>query len=218
MQSAGVSWKIYYTDTLPNGQPLTDLGQFWPNFAAQHSANIVPVSQYFTDLANNTLPQVSFIQAGLASGRDEHPGGQTTTGEGGNDIQKGALYVSNLINGLMSSSSWPSSVFILSYDEGGGFYDHVPPQAAVQPDGIKPLDLIPDDSIIQPPANFNQTGFRLPLMVISPFSKRHYVSHTVADYTAILKLMEPDSVFPISLNATRRKWICRNSSTSATRR
>ena len=97
MQSAGVSWKIYYTDTLPNGQPLTDLGQFWPNFAAQHSANIVPVSQYFTDLANNTLPQVSFIQAGLASGRDEHPGGQTTTGEGGNDIQKGALYVSSLV-------------------------------------------------------------------------------------------------------------------------
>ena len=58
------------------------------------------------------------------------------------------------------------------------------------PDGIKPLDLIPDDSIVQPPANFNQTGFRLPLMVISPFSKRHYVSHTVADYTAILKLIE----------------------------
>ena len=201
MQSAGVSWKIYYTDTLPNGQPLTDLGQFWPNFAAQHAANIVPVSQYFTDLANNTLPQVSFIQAGLASGRDEHPGGQTTTGEGGNDIQKGALYVSNLINGLMSSSSWPSSVFILSYDEGGGFYDHVPPQAAVQPDGIKPLDLIPDDSIIQPPANFNQTGFRLPLMVISPFSKRHYVSHTVADYTAILKLIETRFGLP---NLTQR--------------
>jgi len=91
---------------------------------------------------------------------------------------------------LMSSSSWASSIFILSYDEGGGFYDHVPPQAAVQPDGIKPLDLIPGDSIVNPPADFNQTGFRLPLMVISPFSKKHYVSHTVADNTAILKLIE----------------------------
>ncbi len=190
LQAAGISWKIYYTDTLPNGQPLTDIGQFWPNFAAQHAANIVPVSQYFTDLANNALPQVSFIQAGLGSGRDEHPGGQITPGQGGNDIQKGALYVSSLINALMGSSSWTSSAFILSFDEGGGFYDHVPPQSAVQPDGIKPLDLIPSDSIINPPADFNQTGFRLPLMVVSPFSKRHYVSHTVADNTAILKLIE----------------------------
>jgi phospholipase C len=190
MQSAGVSWKLYYTDTLPNGQPLTDLGQFWPNFAAQHASNIVPVSQYFTDLANNNLPQVAYIQAGLASGRDEHPGGQTTRGAGGNDLQQGAQYVSSLINALMNSTSWSSSVFILSYDEAGGFYDHVPPQPAVQPDGIKPYDLLPDDSIIQPAANFNQTGFRLPLMVVSPFSKRHYVSHTVADNTAILKLIE----------------------------
>jgi len=190
MQSAGISWKLYYTDTLPNGQPLTDLSQFWPNFARQHAANIVPVSQYLTDLANNNLPQVSYIQAGLASGRDEHPGGQTTRGEGGNDVQQGAQYASSLINALMNSTSWSSSVFILSYDEGGGFYDHVPPQPAVQPDGIKPYDLFPDDSIIQPPADFNQTGFRLPLMVISPFSKRHYVSHTVADNTAILKLIE----------------------------
>ena len=190
MQSAGISWKLYYTDTLPNGQPLTDLSQFWPNFARQHAANIVPVSQYLTDLANNNLPQVSYIQAGLASGRDEHPGGQTTRGEGGNDVQQGAQYASSLINALMNSTSWSSSVFILSYDEGGGFYDHVPPQPAVQPDGIKPYDLFPKDSIIQPPADFNQTGFRLPLMVISPFSKRHYVSHTVADNTAILKLIE----------------------------
>jgi phospholipase C len=190
LQAAGISWKIYYSDTLPNGQPLTDIGQFWPNFAAQHAANIVPVSQYFTDLANNSLPSVSFIQAGLGSGRDEHPGGQTTVGEGGNDIQKGALYVSSLVNALMNSSEWTSSAFILSFDEGGGFYDHVPPQSAVQPDGIKPLDLLPDDSIINPPADFNQTGFRLPLMVVSPFSKRHYVSHTVADNTAILKLIE----------------------------
>ena len=190
LQAAGVSWKIYYTDTLPNGQPLTDLSQFWPSFASQHAGNIVPVSQYFTDLANNTLPSVAYIQAGLASGRDEHPGGQTTVGEGGNDVQKGALYVSSLINGLMNSTSWMSSAFILSYDEGGGFYDHVPPQPAVLPDNTQPLDLIPADSIVNPQGTFNLTGFRLPLIVVSPFSKSHYVSHTTADNTAILTLIE----------------------------
>ncbi|HLH05907.1 MAG TPA: alkaline phosphatase family protein [Terriglobales bacterium] len=190
LQAANVTWKIYYTDTLPNGQPLTDINQYWPSFAAQHAANIVSVSQYFTDLANNALPAVAFIQAGLGSGRDEHPGGQTTTGEGGNDIQKGALYVSSLINALMSSSSWSSSAFILSFDEAGGFYDHVPPQSAAQPDGIKPMDLISTDANLNPQPDFNQTGFRIPMIVVSPFAKSHYVSHTVADNTAILKFIE----------------------------
>ncbi len=62
-----------------------------------------------------------------------------------NDIQLGANYVSSLINGLMTSTSWKDSAFILTYDEFGGLYDHVSPQPAVSPDGIKPVDLIPGD-------------------------------------------------------------------------
>ena len=109
MQSAGVSWKIYYTDTLPNGQPLTDLGQFWPNFAAQHAANIVPVSQYFTDSRTTPCPRFhSFRRARIRPRRTSR-----WTDDDWRRRQrysKGALYVSSLINGLMSSSSWPSSV------------------------------------------------------------------------------------------------------------
>jgi phospholipase C len=90
----------------------------------------------------------------------------------------------------MNSPSWKDSVFIWSFDEGGGLYDHYPPQPAVHPDGIPPQDLETKDAIINPPADFNRTGFRLPLIVVSPFTKKHYVSHTVADTTAILKLIE----------------------------
>jgi phospholipase C len=93
----------------------------------------------------------------------------------------------------MQSPSWKDSVFILTYDEFGGFYEHVPPQPTVSPDGIKPSDLQPGDvcnGSTGPTCDFVYTGYRLPLIVVSPFAKKNYVSHTVADYTAWLKLVE----------------------------
>jgi phospholipase C len=108
-------------------------------------------------------------------------------------VQLGSQYVSTLINALMQSSSWQDSAFILTFDEFGGFYDHVSPQPAVSPDGIKPVDLLPGDICTKttgPTCDFVYTGYRVPLIVISPFAKKNYVSHTVADYTAWLKLVE----------------------------
>src|SRR5262249_50857003 len=81
--------------------------------------HIAPLSQYMTDVQNNTLPQYSFIEAGF-SHNDEHPGS-------GQSILNGQQQISTVINALMKSQSWMSSVFFLSYDEGGGPYDHVPP-------------------------------------------------------------------------------------------
>jgi phospholipase C len=82
---------------------------------------------------------------------------------------------------------------VQTYDEFGGFYDHVPPQPTVSPDGIKPVDLKPGDICATksgPTCDFVYTGYRAPLMVISPYTKENYVSHTVMDTTAILKLIE----------------------------
>jgi phospholipase C len=153
--------------------------------------NIAPISQYFTDLQDDALPQVVLIEPASAAGLDEHPSNSDTALS---DIQLGAKYASSLINGLMGSTSWKDSAFILTFDEFGGFYDHVPPQPAVSPDGIKPADLLSTD-ICYPPqtgptCDFVYTGYRLPLIVVSPFTKKNYVSHTVADLTAVLKLIE----------------------------
>jgi phospholipase C len=139
-------------------------------------------------LQNNTLPAVAFIEAGTLSGRDEHPGGSTTSSTtSGTRMQVGAAYVASIINALMQSSSWRSSAFILAWDEDGGFYDHVPSMTGLpNPDGIPPKDLTSSDT----QADFTRTGFRVPMMVVSPFSKKNYVSHTPADHTAILKLIE----------------------------
>jgi phospholipase C len=186
LQKAGISWKVYETD--PDSTYLTQFAQFAPPNALP--ANVVPASQFLTDSQNGTLPAVSFIEGGYggagAPGLDEHPD---------NNVQSGANYVSSLINGFMGSQSWKDSVFILTWDEAGGLYDHVPPQAAVNPDGIAPKDLEPGDICTAnggagADCDFNITGFRVPLIVISPFTKKNYVSHTVADYTAILKLIE----------------------------
>ncbi|PYY02680.1 MAG: hypothetical protein DMG63_00320 [Acidobacteria bacterium] len=138
LSQAGISWKIYYTDKTSSGAPAGSLDNYWPTFAKSHAENIVPVSQYLTDVQNGTLPAFSFIEAGYFSGRDEHPGS-------GENIQAGQQYVASLINALMTSSSWKDSVFILSFDEGGAAYDHVVPMNAVRPDGIPPRDLTAGD-------------------------------------------------------------------------
>jgi phospholipase C len=202
LQAAGVSWKIYVNPqgSKCSGPPydpaclvaLSYVQNFaWSqNIPSKYPQNIAPISQYFTDLQNGTLPQVAQIEPATEAGFDEHPSVSDRTPT---NLQAGANYVASLINGLMQSPSWNDSVFILSYDEFGGFYDHVAPQPAVSPDGIKPVDLGPNDvctRISGPTCDFIYTGYRVPLLVVSPFTKKNYVSHTVADLTAILKLIE----------------------------
>ncbi len=137
-----------------------------------------------TDLKNDSLPQVALIERESQLGLDEHPGLV--------DVQKGAAYVASIINALMASSAWKDSVFFLTYDEGGGLYDHVPPYKTVSPDGIPPILGTNDicTTTTGPMCDFVYTGFRLPDFVVSPFSKPHYVDHTNIDTTAILRFIE----------------------------
>jgi phospholipase C len=148
------------------------------------------MTQYFNDVKNGTLPQVAIIEPASAAGLDEHG---SDYDQYPIDIQLGANYVSSLINALMTSVSWKDSAFILTFDEFGGLYDHVAPQPAVSPDGIKPQDLLTGDictTSTGPTCDFTYTGYRLPLLVVSPYTRPHYVSHTVMDTTAILRLIE----------------------------
>ncbi len=186
LDQAGVSWKIYATDytvdPTNHGTYLTQFSKYAP--PNELPANVVPATQFLTDAQNGTLPSVALIEGGYLSGLDEHPS---------NNVQTGAAYTASLINGLMTSPSWKDSAFILTYDEAGGLYDHVPPPPAVNPDGISPIDLLPGDICTTPGGSncdFDHTGFRVPMLVVSPFTKKNYVSHTVADYTAILKFIE----------------------------
>jgi phospholipase C len=189
LQDNGISWKVYVTDPNPNPIDGTLFNMFAFSRQSQSLPNIVPATQFLTDAANGTLPQVAMIDAGYTSGRDEHPAETTPSGS----VEKGSAYVATLINGLMQSPSWGDSVFILTWDEGGGFYDHVPPVTTVSPDGILPIDLNPGDLCdlnTGPTCDFVYTGFRVPMILVSPYANKNSVSHVARDHTSILKLIE----------------------------
>src|SRR6202158_5891653 len=122
MNTANVSWLYYYHDGvfLANFQDFAD---------PKIQTKVFPVTDLMNRLAgtcsgnrcdaDQALPQVIFIDsASGGSGLDEHPL---------NNIQKGAASVQSIISALMKSDAWKDSVFILTFDEGGGLYDHVPP-------------------------------------------------------------------------------------------
>ncbi len=178
LQEAGISWKIYV-----NG----DFTYYsWFTGSNANTANMVDAEQFFRDLDAGTLPAVSLVESGPNTGLDEHPK---------NNVQSGAHYIKRFVDGLMASSSWTKSIFMLTYDEAGGFYDHVAPPSAVKPDDIEPI-LNPADI----PGSFDRYGFRVPFILVSPWAKKHFVSSKVADHTSILKLIETRFSLP-SLSA-----------------
>jgi phospholipase C len=179
LDAAGITWRVYVTDNFVEGKSIGDTYMsYFSKFTNAHLDHFVDATQFATDAANGTLPQVALIESGYTeTGQDEHPL---------NPVDKGAKYARSLVNSLMNSPSWKDSVFFITYDEGGGLYDHVPPAQTVNPDGIAPRGLLSTD----PKGDFTITGFRVPLMVISPFTKPGFVSHTPADFTALLKFVE----------------------------
>ena len=170
-----VTWKIYASQ-----YPLSYGSLFFKYVSARAAQHVFPMSQYYADLANGKLPNVSFVDPQLIEEpnveNDEHPPA---------DIQLGQKFSSDVINGLMASPEWPTSALFFAYDEHGGYYDHVPPPAAVPPDNIAPL-LQPGDVN----AAFDRYGIRVPVAVVSPYAKSHFVSHVVHDHTSILAFIE----------------------------
>jgi phospholipase C len=175
LNDAHVTWRYYYQD---NSVFLAN----WADWSdPQIQSNVRNIQEYYNILASpnadQELPQVVFIERASASGLDEHPD---------NNVQRGAQDVSNIINALLNSAAWPDSAFILTYDEGGGLYDHVGPILVTPPDDLTPQDLGQHDQ----QGLFNVTGFRVPVIVVSPWSRPQTVIHLQADYTAMLKLIE----------------------------
>jgi len=174
LESRGISWKIYisnydpdanYTNPgarlqlIPKGAqvvwcPLLNIPRFVHNSSL--NSKITDVSSYYSDLKTDNFPQVVFITPATFS---EHAPG---------DIVLGQYYVMDLIVNLMRSKHWYDSVLILTWDEWGGWFDHVPPPQ-VDEDGY---------------------GFRVPAIIVSPYAKRGFIDSTIYDHTSILKFIE----------------------------
>jgi phospholipase C len=170
LQAAGVDWKFYIQNYDPSVSfrnpgsgdrasqiiwaPILNYNRFLDD--PELRSHIVPMEQYFTDLRNNQLPAVSYL---VPSGASEHPPGS---------IQAGSRFVRGLVNALMASSAWDSSAFMWTYDDWGGWYDHVKP----------------------PRVDGYGYGFRAPALLVSPYAKKGEVNHTTIDFTSQLKFIE----------------------------
>jgi phospholipase C len=173
LDEAGISWKIYY------GQfPFALLFSYVRDPA--RAGHLVPVEQFMTDAHAGTLPHVSFVDPSfLASANvetDEHPP---------SNIQVGQAFVSSVVGAFLESPQWAHGALFLTYDEHGGYFDHVPPPPACTPDDTEPM-LESGDT----PGHFDRYGIRVPFVAVSPYARKHYVSHRVYDHTSILRFIE----------------------------
>jgi len=169
LDAYGISWK-YYTDAKEGY-----VGLFRP-LATKDRGSFATIAQYTHDTAAGTLPQVAFLDSDYEANEDEHPA---------DDIRIGEAWVAERINSLLASPAWSRSALFFTYDENGGFYDHVAPPRACLPDGIDPELLVTDVA-----GTYDRLGFRVPFIAISPFVKHHYVSHQTYDHTSLLKFIE----------------------------
>lgn len=121
---------------------------------------------FYDDLDRGTLPSVAFVD-GIDYVEDDHPEA---------DLQRGEVWLKSVYDHAVKSPQWQRLAIVWTYDESGGFADHVAPPSACRP--------LPSRS------PFTQLGPRIPLVVISPWAKRNYVSHVVHDHTAITRFIE----------------------------
>jgi phospholipase C len=159
LEDAGVSWKVYNVsmDSVPFGN-TDNVFVFWKRWAHDQRTR-GSKGEYLDDLRLGRLPQVSFIIPSFAHGWDEHPPADVSVGMG---IQQ------ELITALMQSSAWNSSAYILTYDEAGGYFDHMRPQK---------LDAF-------------GLGIRVPTWVISPWAKPGHLEPKLYEHSSILKFIE----------------------------
>jgi len=166
--SYGISWRDYFSD-LPSAAIIPETLQKYPG-------NFSSIDQFFTDAASGNLPSFSLVDPNFDHSSEENP----------QDLRVGEQLAAGVINAVLHSPAWPRTLLVWTYDEHGGYYDHVPPPPAPKPDDIPPDIQVPPDQ----PGGYDRYGFRVPGVIVSPFARPRYVSHVLHDHTSVLKLVE----------------------------
>jgi phospholipase C len=188
LDAGKVSWKVYY-DNLPS--PF-----YFPNVRDNplQVARCVKNTEFFSDAAAGTLPSVSYVEENFDYQSEENP----------QDMAYGETFLGRVANAVMQGPLWEKTALFVTYDEHGGWYDHVPPPAAIPPDDIPPDLSLSSNGTYK--AGFDRYGFRVPLIVISPWAQPKYVSHKVADHTSILAFIEKKWNLPAMTKRDAGAW------------
>jgi phospholipase C len=192
LHTYGVSWRNYFTDL-----PQTAIV---PSIIEKYPTNLASIAQFKLDCLTGNLPSVSFVdpEFGLLSdigaplaalpGLEAITGKLETTGgdeESEQDMSYGEYWAYQVVKCVLESPAWPRTLLIYTYDEHGGYYDHVPPPPAIAPDSIAPK-LEAGDT----PGGYDIYGPRVPGIVASPYSKPNAVTNVVHDHTSALATIE----------------------------
>jgi phospholipase C len=163
-----------------------------------------PLQRFFEDARNGTLPQFSIVDPDFNDFSEEDP----------QDIQIGEAFAAEVIDKVMDGKAWKHTLLIWLYDEHGGYYDHVPPPAAPEPDDRDGRSLLDSGGVVKwilsvtglnkklaridrlesGAYRYDRYGFRVPAILVSPYAKENWVASdevdNVFDHTSILKLIE----------------------------
>jgi phospholipase C len=161
LDAKGVTWGVY-ADDHPLEETLDNPAKDFETTKPWHS-----VQSLVDALATGDVPSVVFVD-GTEDVQDEHPTA---------NLQVGEAWTKKIYDAAVASPAWSSTVILYTYDEAGGFFDHVPP---------------PDDACLARPQDsmFHELGTRVPLIAISPWARRHYVSHTRKEHASITRFIE----------------------------
>ncbi len=192
LQTRGISWKIYTTpdQAILNGILSDNVLSYFKNF--QDPSSVLyqnafgpqfPVD-FLSDAVSGNLPQVSWIIPSVID--SDHPPAPALFGED---------TLSAIVTALMANPAvWAKTVLFSTYDENGGFFDHVAPVTAPAgtPGEYVTASAVPDPTVTgNPPINGPiGLGFRVPMTIISPFSRGGFISSDLFDHTSILRFLE----------------------------
>jgi phospholipase C len=174
LHDQGIEWANYYEDA-PSLAIVPGAPQAGPSSALRK------MDQFYVDAAAGKLPPFTFLDPNYTTTSEENP----------QDIQLGERYLAKIVRALTHSPLWKHTALFITWDEHGGYYDHVPPPAAIRPDKIDPLTTDPDQTgTTLLPGTYNRYGFRVPVIVVSPWARAGYVSKVVQDHTSITAFIE----------------------------
>src|SRR5215469_9605749 len=190
LQARNISWKIYSTpdQTIQSGIVSDNVLPYFKNFQDPSTQLYMNAfgpqfpTDFIADVASVNLPQVSWIIPSVVE--SDHPPAPSLLGE---------LTLATIINALTANSAqWAKTVLFVTYDENGGFFDHVAPPAA--PPGTAGEYItatpVPDPSVLGGISGPIGLGFRVPMLIISPFSRGGFISSDTFDHTSVLRFLE----------------------------
>jgi phospholipase C len=178
---------------------ITFTADVFPVGTGRLMKHIRSTEEFLAAADSGQLPAVSIVDPDFETYSEENP----------QDVRRGESFAAEVISRVLHGPGWPHTLLIWTYDEHGGYYDHVPPPPAMPPDDIPGRSLVghrtalaaalrplaprmvgDKENMTTGPDRYDRYGFRVPAVIVSPYARRDFVLSDVLDHTSVLRLIE----------------------------